>query len=128
MAAIILQCRKCEAEIQAPLAAGGMVRSCAACGHDRLYIQKDFNRNLGLAIVVAGSVISVILFALGYAFSAIVTLGVTALIDVLVYAMVGSVTVCYVCHTIYRGFPKNPEHGLFDLKELEKFGGRDPRF
>jgi hypothetical protein len=105
-----------------------MVRTCAACGHDHLYLQKDFNRSLGLAIVIAGSAISVILFALGYPFAAMLCLVGTAVTDGILYALVGMVTVCYVCHTIYRGFPKNPEHGLFDLKELEKFGGRDPRF
>ncbi|HEX4998615.1 MAG TPA: hypothetical protein VFY29_10320 [Terriglobia bacterium] len=151
MAAIILQCRKCEAELQtAPatglnlvcpqcreavplrltesLARSGPVDACAACGHDRLYIQKDFNRNLGLAIVIGGAVISVLFFAFGYPFYAMLTLGVTAVVDILVYSLVGTVTVCYVCHTIYRGFERNPAHGPFDLKDLEKFGGREPRF
>jgi hypothetical protein len=105
-----------------------MVKTCAGCGHDRLYVQKDFNRNLGLAIVIGGAAVSVIFFALGYAFYSMLTLGLTALVDIVVYSLVGMVTVCYACHTIYRGFPRNPEHGPFDLKDLEKFGGRDPRF
>ena len=106
----------------------GKVQACAACGHDRLYIQKDFNRNAGLAIVVAGAIVSVLFFAWGDAFWSMATLGVTALVDILVYKLVGTVTVCYVCHAVYRGFPRNPEHLPFDLKDLEKHGGRDPRF
>ena len=153
MTAIILfQCRSCESEIQltpataaagvscprchqpaplrldASLARSERVEACAACGHDQLYIQKDFNRNAGLAIVIGGALVSVIFFALGDAFASMLTLGVTALIDILVYALVGTVTVCYACHAVYRGFSKNPDHGPFDLKDLEKYGGRDPRF
>ena len=31
---------------------------CLACGSDKLYSQKDFNRKLGLAIVIVGAVLS----------------------------------------------------------------------
>ena len=30
-------------------------------------------------------------------------------------------------HAVYRGFDRNPEHESFDLKKLEKYGGRAPR-
>ena len=49
------------------------------------------------------------------------------LVDFLAYFFVGQVTVCYSCHAIYRGFNRNPEHEPFDLKKLEKYGGRTPR-
>ena len=54
-------------------------------------------------------------------------LGMTALVDFVAYRFVREVTVCYSCHTIYRGFNRNPEHEAFDLKKLEKYGGRTPR-
>jgi len=106
----------------------GVVRKCIACGHDTLYIQKDFNRTLGLAIVVAGSLGSLFFFSRGEPLYAILALVAMAVIDLVIYSVVGEVTVCYACHTIYRGFNKNPEHETFDLKNLEKYGGRDPRF
>jgi hypothetical protein len=53
---------------------------------------------------------------------------VTAIIDLVIYSIVGLVAVCYSCHAIYRGFERNPDHEPFDLKKLEKFGGRTPRF
>jgi hypothetical protein len=56
------------------------------------------------------------------------SLVVTAAVDLVIYSLVGEVTVCYACHAVYRGFGKNPEHEAFDLKSLEKYGGRDPRF
>ena len=104
------------------------VRNCVACGHDTLYTQKDFNRSLGVAIVVAGSLIALYFFSRSQPIYAMFALFVSAGVDFLIYSLVKEVTVCYSCHAIYRGFAKNPEHGPFDLKELEKYGGREPRF
>ncbi len=109
------------------VAHGDMVDVCAACGHDDLYVQKDFNRALGLAIVVAGVVVSVVFFALDRPLAALGALAGMAAVDALVYASVGRVTVCYACHAIYRGFPPNPRHHGFDLELLERHGGKDPR-
>jgi len=148
---ILMQCRGCEREVNfVPAEAGRVVcphckkpillrvdrsllenhtvQNCVACGHDSLYIQKDFNRTLGVAIVVAGSLISVYFLARSEPLYAMLALGVTATVDYLLYRLVGDVTVCYACHTIYRGFVRNPAHSTFDLKDLEKYGGREPRF
>ena len=104
-----------------------IVTTCVSCGHDTLYVQKDFNRQLGIAIVGLGIATSIYFFARGEPLFAMAALGLTALIDVLVYRFVSEVTVCYSCHTIYRGFKPNAEHEPFDLKKLEKYGGRTPR-
>jgi len=105
----------------------GVVTSCVSCGHDTLYVQKDFNRNTGIAIVVAGVVASIYFFARGRPIMAMAALALTALVDFLAHFAVREVTVCYSCHAIYRGFQRNPEHEPFDLKKLEKYGGRTPR-
>ena len=104
------------------------VKHCVACGHDTLYIQKDFNRALGIGIVVGGSLIAWFFYQRSRPFLGLLALLVSAGVDFIIYSAVSDVTVCYSCHTIYRGFPKNPNHGPFDLKDLEKYGGRDPRF
>jgi hypothetical protein len=104
------------------------IRNCVSCGHDALYIQKDFNRNVGVAIVLVGSLISLYFFSRSRPVYAMLALFASAGVDLLIYSLVGEVTVCYACHTVYRGFEKNPEHEAFDLKNLEKYGGRDPRF
>jgi hypothetical protein len=80
-----------------------------------------------LAIVVVGIAASFYFFARNQPMFAIGMLGLTALIDFLAYALVRDVTVCYACHAVYRGFSRNPEHEPFDLKKLEKYGGRTPR-
>ena len=152
MGQIILGCRNCNREIAFPPSAipAGVtcpgcqktvplradptidkehfVRNCVACGHDSLYVQKDFNRNLGMAIVVVGSLVSLYFFFRSEPIYGMLALFASAGIDFLIYSLVGEVTVCYACHTIYRGLGKNPDHGPFDLKDLEKYGGRDPRF
>ena len=127
-----LQCPHCQifvpVRVDRSLLQDGLVDVCVGCGHDALYIQKDFNRTLGLSIVVIGSLASVFFFYRGEPMAAMLALAVMALVDFLIYSMVGDVTVCYACHTVYRGFPKNPAHEHFELKNLEKYGGREPRF
>ena len=151
MAPIIhFKCRACEGEVQIPPSPAdrvrcpnchadikvamddsildrNIVRNCVSCGHDALYLQRDFNRSLGMAIVGIGIVISIYFFARGEPLQAMGALAATAVVDFLAYFLVGEVTVCYSCHAIYRGFTKNPEHEPFDLKKLEKYGGRTPR-
>jgi len=105
-----------------------VVTKCVSCGHDALYLQKDFNRQVGMAIVGLGIVTSIYFFARNQPLYAMSALGITAGVDFLAYFLVGEVTVCYSCHAIYRGFKRNPEHEPFDLKKLEKYGGRTPRF
>ncbi len=106
---------------------GGPVDTCTACGHSNLYIQKDFNRALGLTIVVIGVLVSLAFFARNEPFLAMLALVGMAVIDGAVYLMVPEVTVCYVCHAIYRGFGRHPDHSGFDLELLERYGGRTPR-
>src|SRR5262245_11735130 len=152
MLEIILKCRNCNREIAFPPAAiregitcpgcqnsvplrmdpaideEHFIRNCVSCGHDALYIQKDFNRNVGVGIVILGSLVSLYFFSKSQPVYAGLALFVSAGVDLLIHSLVGEVTVCYACHTVYRGFGKNPEHEAFDLKNLEKYGGRDPRF
>jgi hypothetical protein len=103
------------------------VTVCVSCGHDTFYVQKDFNRRFGVAIVGLGIAASVYFFARSQPFLAMAALGLTAVVDFVAYFLVREVTVCYACHTVYRGFHRNPEHEPFDLKKLEKYGGRTPR-
>jgi hypothetical protein len=80
-----------------------------------------------MGIVVLGIIVSIYFFARSLPILAMAALGLTALIDFVLYLVVREVTVCYSCHAVYRGFDRNPEHEPFDLKKLEKYGGRAPR-
>src|SRR4029450_11470274 len=133
MSRIITTCRDCEREItiSPPSVRDGVtcphcghpvplrmdpsiedrnyVRNCVACGHDTLYVQKDFNRNVGVAIVVLGSLVSLFFFSRSQPIYGMLALFASAAVYFLIYSLVGEVTVCYSCHTIYRGLDKNPE-------------------
>jgi hypothetical protein len=126
-----LTCSHCKAELPLFMNESVVNRSivtvCVSCGHDALYVQKDFNRQVGMAIVVLGIVVSIYFFARSQPLFAMAALAVTAFVDFLAYSLVREVTVCYACHAVFRGFNRNVEHEPFDLKKLEKYGGRTPR-
>ena len=101
-------CERCGAEnsVVAP-AVGSIIEHCAACGHDQLYFQKDFNRKTGIALVVLGSIFVPWTYGLSL-------LGVTIL-DYVVWRLVKDVIVCYRCQAVHRGYPPNSVLRPFDL-------------
>ncbi len=84
-----------------------VISQCAACGHEELYFQKDFNRTTGVALVAIGAVFVPWTYGLSL-------LGVTIL-DYIVWRVVKDVIVCYECQAVHRGYPANPELKPFDL-------------
>ena len=99
-------CEHCG-EPSAVTAPDGPITQCAACGHDQLYFQKDFNRTTGVALVAVGAVFVPWTWGLSL-------LGVTIL-DYFVWRMVKDVIVCYQCQAVHRGYPPNPDIKPFDL-------------
>ena len=91
-------CEFCNAPspVTAP-ASGAVITRCAACDHDQLYFQKDFNRKTGIALVVVGSIFVPWTYGLSL-------LAVTVL-DYAVWRMVKDVIVCYRCQAVHRGYP-----------------------
>lgn len=84
-----------------------VIDRCAACGHDQLYFQKDFNRRTGIALVVVGAIFVPWTYGLSL-------LGVTIL-DYIVWRVVKDVIVCYQCQAVHRGYPIPPAIKPFDL-------------
>jgi predicted nucleic acid-binding Zn ribbon protein len=101
-------CEQCGAvnDVVAP-PADAIIERCAACGHDQLYFQKDFNRTTGIALVVLGSIFVPWTYGLSL-------LGVTIL-DYIVWRLVKNVIVCYRCQAVHRGYAQNPAIKPFDL-------------
>lgn len=89
------------------------LQHCLSCGSERLFVQKDFNRKLGVAIVVVGAVLS------PWTYGA--SLVVCMLIDYGLYYLVPEITVCYGCDAIHRGFEHNPAHRAHDPILAERF-------
>jgi hypothetical protein len=101
-------CEHCGAAsaVTAP-PADAVIDRCAACGHEELYFQKDFNRKTGIALVVLGSIFVPWTYGLSL-------LAVTIL-DYAVWRVVKDVIVCYECQAVHRGYAANPALKPFDL-------------
>lgn len=117
-----LVCPRCGGSHPLQSGAGGAVSGpvsrCLRCGLDRLYLQKDFNRRVGLWMFVIAALLSIPTWGL--------SLVVVTLIDLALYALLPDVTLCYGCGAQHRGFPKNRAHGPYDLHVAEAVA-RGPR-
>ncbi|MBI1825632.1 MAG: hypothetical protein HY287_14170 [Planctomycetes bacterium] len=99
----------------------GVIDQCAVCRGTEMFIRRDFPQRLGLAIVVVFGVAAL------YAFRTSVIIGWSILaaavvLDLIIYAFIGTATTCYACRAEYRGCKPNPAHEGFDLATSEKYG------
>jgi hypothetical protein len=113
-------CEHCGAEstVLAPRA-DALIERCAACGHDELYVQKDFNRTTGIALVVLGAVL--------VPWSYVPLIAITVL-DYVIWRVVKNVIVCYRCQAVHRGYGENPSIKPFDLATHDRhvYGAAPP--
>jgi hypothetical protein len=113
-----IKCGGCGRDI--PLQVSDALRTdaavdrCAVCAGGDFYIRKDFDPKLGLTVVVIGGLISAVFYWFGKDFIAYAILGGAALIDLVVYGRLKDLTVCYRCHTEFRGAYQKSA-GTFDL-------------
>src|SRR5947207_5056277 len=74
-----VKCPHCNAEIDVfindSILEREVVTTCLSCGHDALYVQKDFNRRVGMVIVGLGIAVSVYFFARSQPLFAMAALG-----------------------------------------------------
>jgi len=119
-----LQCPHCELRFSEGVPvprAGAAIQACWVCGNQEFYVQRDFNRELGLLIVVASAMIVFLIMLLMDPFLGILCLAVIAIVDLIVYRSITSCTVCYLCQSVYRGYPVNPEQKSFYLGTEERY-------
>ena len=91
-----------------------IVDACPACGGRQLYVQRDFNPKVGLAVVAVGAALAP--FTPYYS-----SLMAAALLDAALYAVLPEITICYRCQAHFRGFRRNPAHHAFDLHTAEQY-------
>jgi uncharacterized protein (DUF983 family) len=102
-----IACGGCGREI--PLTISGDLRAdravdrCPVCGSADFYIRKDFDPKVGLTVVIIGALISAGFYWFGRDLIAYGILASAALIDLIVYGRLKDVTVCYRCHSEFRG-------------------------
>jgi hypothetical protein len=83
--------------------ADSAVDRCPVCAGPDFYLRKDFDPKVGLGLVIVGALISAGFYWFGRDLIAYSILGAATLIDLLVYGRLGEVTVCYRCHSEFRG-------------------------
>jgi hypothetical protein len=113
-----IRCGGCGRDI--PLVYSEAVRTdravdrCPVCAGTDFYIRKDFDPKVGLTVVVIGALISAVFYWYGRDLVAYGILAGAALIDLVVYGRLKDLTVCYRCHSEFRGaYPKTAS--AFDL-------------
>ena len=113
-----ITCGRCGRAI--PLAVSEGIRSdqaldaCPLCHGRDFYFRKDFDPKVGLAVVITGALISAGFYWFGMDLIAYGILAAAALIDLVVYGRLGDLSVCYRCHTEFRGkYPRTAS--AFDL-------------
>jgi len=111
-------CEQCATpnEVVAPAA----IERCAACGHDELYFQKDFNRATGITLVVIGAILA--------PFTYFISLLLVTILDWTIWRLVKNVVVCYRCQAVHRGYDVPPSVKPFDLATHDRhvYGAAPP--
>ena len=121
-----ITCGRCGRDI--PLSISEPVRDdravdrCPVCDGAGFYARKDFDPKVGLTVVVIGAAISAVFYWLGRDLVAYGILAGAAFIDLVVYQRLKEVTVCYRCHTEFRGAyaPTAPAFDLHTADVLEQ--------
>jgi hypothetical protein len=96
-------------------------RVCLVCGNEDLWRQKDFPQRLGVLLVVLGAIFSSIAWSQHMPLTALGILMVFALADIILFAVMPDVLVCYRCRTRHRGVGAGSEHEGFDHELAERY-------
>ena len=102
-----IKCGGCGLEIQLDLSEAvrvdRAVDKCPVCAGGDFYRRKDFDPKMGLTVVIIGALISAVFYWFKRDLIAYSILASAALIDLVVYGRLKDLTVCYRCHTEFRG-------------------------
>lgn len=89
------------------------LNQCPLCGCAHVYRQKDFNRRIGVALIILG-------VALAYFTYGISLVAVTA-VDWILNRIVGEVGICYQCHAQFRKSSAIPRLETFNLSLFDYY-------
>jgi len=119
-----IECPRCH--VKQPMTVTPAMRTeqtvdrCAVCGSRELFLRKDFPQRVGLAIVLVFGAAAIYFFRTSV-FAAFAVLAAAAVLDLIIYALIGKVTTCYACRAEFRRCALNPAHEGFDLATSEKY-------
>ena len=94
---------------------------CLVCGCGDLWRQKDFPQRLGLFLVILGTVFSTIAWYHHRPLTAIGILLGLALADLVLFAFMKDMLVCYRCRAQHRDAQTDDQHPRFSLELAERY-------
>ena len=100
---------------------------CPVCASEELFIRKNFSQRLGLLIILIGFIASGIAWYYYWPYLSYGILLASALVDLLLYQLVGNLLQCYRCHSEYRGVGFGPDQQGFDLVIHERYRQQEAR-
>jgi hypothetical protein len=106
--------RNIPLSISASLRTAQGVDRCPVCNGAEFYGRKDFDPKMGLTVVIIGIAISATFYWFKRDLIAYSILAAATLIDLIIYGRLKDLTVCYRCHTEFRG-PEARRAPAFDL-------------
>jgi hypothetical protein len=113
-----IQCGRCGRDIRLSISeslrAGERVDRCPVCSGADFYGRKDFDPKIGLTIIIIGIAISAGFYWFKRDLIAYGILAAATLVDLAIYGRLKDLTVCYRCHTEFRG-PEARHAPAFDL-------------
>ena len=113
-----IKCGRCGRDIplsiSESLRAGQGVDRCPVCDGADFYGRKDFDPKIGLTVVIIGIAISAGFYWFKRDLIAYSILAAATLIDLIIYQRLKDLSVCYRCHTEFRG-PEARTAPAFDL-------------
>lgn len=106
-------CHSCKSEkplkFSEEIRSSGKLDRCPLCDGNEFYAQKDFNRRIGMTLIVLGASAMFIMIAMDYpSYWAYLPLGLAALVDRILYYFLPNVQVCYACDTVFKNFGETP--------------------
>ena len=106
--------RNIPLSISESLRIGQGVDRCPVCNGAEFYGRKDFDPKMGLTVVIIGIAISATFYWFKRDLIAYSILAAATLVDLIIYGRLKDLTVCYRCHTEFRG-PEARQAPAFDL-------------
>lgn len=84
----------------------GILKDCPCCKRKDFYIQKDFNRKVGVFLFVVAAILSIWTYG--------ISLIVLYLVDLFLFKKLKMIAICYKCLTIFRRVKNSEEISPFD--------------